>query len=70
MVYKSFENGKLPDGSTENTRAGLIIIKGAGIVAQEMRSNNVKQKGRAFVVCGQEGMKGLLDQNEVNTVDV
>ena len=70
MVYKSFENGKLPDGSTENTRAGLIIIKGAGIVAQEMRSNNVKQKGRAFVVCGQEGMKGLLDQNEVDTVEI
>ena len=69
-VYASFENGKMPDGSTENTRMGLLVIKAAGISAIEMNSDNVKQRGRAFAILGQEGMKGVLGQNDVDTVEI
>ena len=69
-VFTSFENGKLPDESTVNTGMGLLAIKVAGISALEMKSKNVKQKGRAFVVLGQEGMMGLLGKTDLEMVEI
>ena len=69
-VFTSFENGKLPDEATVNTGMGLLAVKAAGISALEMKSKNVKQKGRAFLVIGQEGMQGLLGKKRLEKVEI